>query len=117
MLQSFKEISPRVEGEDLLLECITTISVEISIERAHHYERDVSGNLRLVLGSGYLVSFGLPPRSTVTSESPNFADGEKFMVAELKYMGMEGSQINIFDAIKALNIDPDAKLWTVSNAP
>ena len=117
MEQSFKEISHRVESEDLLLECTTSLQVEVSIERSHHYERDTAGHLRLILDPGYLVSFGLPPRMSNDSEMLRFADGEKSMVAELKYMGKEGNQVNIFDAIRALGIDPDAKVWCVNDAP
>jgi len=116
-LYSLGELSSYLE-EDLLLECKTTIQVEISIERLHRVVKDKNGHTRILLGDGYLVSLGLPIEDTVqTSHQEAFADGEKQLICDLQYAGEENSSMSIEDIMRALGLKIDDQIWRMSVAP
>lgn len=105
------------EGPDILLECTATIRVDISIERLHQYRKDEHGKPRVVLASGYVISLGLPSSDNLASGTQPFADGERQMVCDLHYAGEERDAVSLEDAVRALGIDPDAKIWRCQPAP
>jgi hypothetical protein len=116
-LYSLNELGSQIEEGDMLLEGTITIKVDVSIERAHTYEGGEAGKPQLILGKGWLVSLVLPSSDTMNAEAQTFLDGESQMVGDLKYLGEEGSQVRFEDAIQALDIDADAKIWQVKQAP
>ena len=119
MRYSLSELSKQFEQEDadLLLECVLTIQVDVSIERLHESMNDGTGKAKLVLGDGWLVSLGVPSNVTLTTCASVFSDGEPQMICDLKYLGGERNAVSFGDAVKALGIDADAKIWTIKKAP
>ena len=117
MKLSINELRQRFEQEDLLLECTTTVQVAVSIVHPRVYVQGHRGKLALEMEPGCLVSMMVPPH--VTADSPPFLDGERQMSCDLQYLGAEiNNQIVAFeDAVRALGIDMDAKIWTVREAP
>lgn len=113
---SLNELESQVENEDIELECSITLHADISMERPHDYDKDEKGNLQLVLGDGWLVSLVLPTKATLTSEKSLFADGEKQMVGDLLYQSGENHTVSLEDALRALGISRDAKVWRVRRA-
>jgi hypothetical protein len=117
MKLSLNELRERFTQEDILLECTTTIPVEISIVHPRVYVQGHQGKLTLEINPGCLVSLTMPPG--VTADVPPFPGGERQMSCNLQYLGAEiNNQIVAFeDAMRALSIDADAKIWTVRDAP
>jgi hypothetical protein len=116
-LYSLGELSSHLE-KDLLLECTTTIQVDVSIERLHRAVKDENGHTRILLGDGYLVSLGLPGEDTVqTSHREAFADGEKQVICDLRYADEENSSMSIEDIIRALGLKIDDQIWRMDVAP
>jgi hypothetical protein len=113
---SLKELESQVENEDIELECSITLRADISMERPHNYIKDERGNLKLVLGNGWLVSLLLPTKATIASEDSPFADGEKQMIGDLLYQSGEEHVVYLEDALRALGIPKDAKVWRVHKA-
>lgn len=113
---NLKELDTELEGEDLLLECTATIRVDISIERLHSYVKDETGNLKLRPGDGWLVSLALPASDWADSDREPFSDGESQMVCDLRYLE-GGHSVRLKDALRALGIDEDLKIWRVNPAP
>jgi hypothetical protein len=113
---NLNELDVQFEEGDLLLECTATIHVDISIERLHSYIKDEMGNPQLRLGKGWLVSFGLPTSVSLVSDPQSFSDGEPQMVCDLKYLGEEGNAVDLKDALRALGIGADVKIWKVRPA-
>lgn len=111
---SLKDLSKDLEEKDLLLEGTITIRVDVSMERPHVYTKDDKGKPKLTLGKGWLVSLGLSPSSPDTGP---FSDGESLMVCDMRYLSEEEGPIELIDVIRALGIDPDAKIWNVQSAP
>ena len=114
---NLNELGTQLEEGDLILECTTTIRVDISIERMHTYIKNETGGTKLVLGKGWLVSLGLPTGDALASDTRPFLDGESQMVCDLKYLGEEGNAVRLEDAMRALGIDADVKIWRVKQAP
>ena len=108
---SLNELESQVENEDIELECSITLRADISMERPRNYVKDERGNLQLVLDTGWLVSLVLPTKATLTSENAPFADGEKQMVGDLLYQSGENRVVSLEDALRALGIPRDAKIW------
>lgn len=110
---SLNELNTYVELEDLHVACTVTIQVEVSMEQSHHYTKDDAGNAKLVQDKGLLVSLTLrlPP-----SDSRLFSDGESLMVCDLRYLSESCGPIQLEEAIRALCIDPSAKIWRLRPA-
>ncbi|HYU74464.1 MAG TPA: hypothetical protein VEL31_17475 [Ktedonobacteraceae bacterium] len=108
---SLNELHTLIEQEDLLLECAINIRVNVSMEHPHRYVKDDTGNVKLVLDKGWLVSLGLQLPSSEEEDSRPFSDGEPLMVCDLRYLGEYFGPVQLEDAIRALGVDPDAKIW------
>jgi len=117
MHYSLNDLGKQIAEEDLLLEGTLTIQVDISLERSHLCTRTEDGGLRLKVGQGWLVSLGLPSRGADSRNEHVFSDGEPQMICDLHYLGGEERDIRLDDAVNALGIDSDAKIWTVKKAP
>ncbi|HLZ62613.1 MAG TPA: hypothetical protein VKR06_37180 [Ktedonosporobacter sp.] len=120
MKYSLNEFGEQLKEEDLdaLLECTAQVQVDISIERLHHYVNDdKTGRPTLVLGQGWLVSLGIPSSATLTPNTPPFTDGEPQMICDLRYAGEAVGAVTFEDAIRALGISAEAKIWTIKKAP
>lgn len=116
-LYSLDELSHHLE-EDLLLECTTTIQVDISIERLHNAVKDESGHTHILPGDGYFVSLGLPAEHTVqTCHQKTFADGENQIICDLRYAGEDASSMGIEDIIRALGLKINEPIWRMKMAP
>jgi hypothetical protein len=114
---SLNELGDHVKNDDLLLEGTITVKVDVSLERLHQRTKDETGAVKLTLGEGYLVSLGLPSCRSSEHDVSLFSDGEPQMICDLKYLGEESSSVAFEDAVKALGIDPHAKIWNVKKAP
>ncbi|MBV9709583.1 MAG: hypothetical protein JO011_01565 [Ktedonobacteraceae bacterium] len=105
---SLNELTSHIEHKDLQLECTITLRVDVSMEHPHHYVKDDAGNIQLTLDPGWLVSLALSPTS---SDTQPFSDGEPLMVCDLRYLGEYPGPVHIVDALRALGIDHNARLW------
>jgi hypothetical protein len=111
---SWNELNKDIEQQDLLIEGRLTLIVDVSIERLHLDRKEQAGNEDIMLGKGWLASLVLSPPGS--KESP-FLDGESFMQADLHYASEPIGPVDLADAMRALDIDPDAKIWKVQPAP
>jgi hypothetical protein len=114
---TLNELDAELEKGDLLVEGTATVRVDISIERLHSYVKDETGRVKLTLGEGWLVSLALPASDRLGADVEPFSDGEPQMVCDLKYLEEEGHSVRLKDALRALGIDKDLKIWRVKPAP
>jgi hypothetical protein len=114
---SLNDLGAQLTEGDLLLECTMTIRVNVSIERPHSDGQDETAHLTPKQEKGWLVSLGLPSSETLTSDTSPFLDGEPQMICDLKYLDKDDVTVRLEDAIKALGIDVNARIWQVKPAP
>jgi hypothetical protein len=110
--QSLNELRKDFYSGDLLLKGTLTIQVEVSIERHRHEIRDDNGQEQSILDPRCLVHIYAP--SDRNASTTFFADGEQHMTCILTYSGGINDNydhITLDDVIKALSIDPEAKIW------
>jgi hypothetical protein len=108
---NWNELNKDIEQQDLLIEGRLTLTVDVSIERLHLDQAEQAGNEDIMLGKGWLASLVLSPPGS--KESP-FPDGESAMLADLHYANEPDDPVDLADVMRALDIDPDAKIWKVS---
>jgi hypothetical protein len=116
---SWNELNKNIEQQDLLIEGRFTLTVDVSIERLHldqkeQAEKEQTGDEGIILGKGWLASLVLSPPG---SEEMPFPDGESFMQADLRYASEPLGSVDLADAMRALGVDPDAKIWKMQPVP
>lgn len=118
MKQSLNELREKFYQEDLLLEGTITLQVEVSIERHRNEIRNSEGHVQSLIDPRCLVTIFMPPAPK--SDTTFFADGEHHMCCTLIYSGsINGNydHITLDDVIKALDFNPDAKIWKARENP
>ena len=111
-LNEIQQMVP-IDQTDTILRCTATIRANISIKHPNHERRTETGNQILEINPGYIVELDVPVLSQPLDQALPFEDGEAQMVFGLGYSSDHELSVTFADAIRALGIDPDAKIWTM----
>ena len=106
---SLNELRERIRNEHLEITCVTTVPVSITIVYTDEHKEP-----------GYIVSLDYPPPSQQDKPfigNPRIAEGDLYLSGDLEYPSSSYWPLKLDDVIRAMNINPEAKMWTASKDP